>query len=253
VEQARYIISNKLKERKVKNKKRILTKRKTEKNNIRNSLRFVIRIVNMKKTTKLVSLIAVLGVVATAFTACESKDPNSPGVEFMPDMYRSPSLESNMAYVTIVDGKETGDTMQANRLPVAGTIARGYIPYPYKLEEYELAGANLKNPFENNAVNLKEGEVLYGKYCTHCHGATGEAEGKVGAKLPGLPPTYSSLKALSVGKMFHSITYGKGLMGSHAGQLTQDERWKVILYIQKLQFPNGMTAVSDSTATAKKI
>jgi hypothetical protein len=54
--------------------------------------------------------------------------------------------------------------------------------------------------------------------------------------------------------MFHVITYGKGLMGSHAALLSQAERWKVVLYIRKLQFPNGVenTAKADSTATPKK-
>ena len=202
----------------------------------------------MKKITKLVSLIALVGLVST-FSACHESNPNSPGVEFMPDMYRSPSLEGNMAYVTIVNGAETGDTLQANRLPVNGTIARGYLPYslPNTNEGYE-ASASLKNPIENNEINLKQGEVLYGKYCTQCHGATGEAEGKVASKLSGPPPLYSEKKDLPVGKMFHVITYGKGIMGSHNGQLTQEERWKVVLYIQKLQFPNGVVAIEDKTA-----
>jgi mono/diheme cytochrome c family protein len=207
----------------------------------------------MKKITKIVSLIAVVSVVAIAFTACDKKDPNSPGVEFMPDMYRSPSLESNMAYVTIQDGKETGDTLQANRLPVSGSIARGQMPYAYSntAEGYEAAGVNLKNPLANNDANLKEGEVLYGKFCVHCHGAAGEGDGKVGLKLPGPPPAYSALKALPDGKMYHTITYGKGLMGSHASQITPEERWKTVLYIRKLQFPNGQNATADSSVTAK--
>ena len=35
--------------------------------------------------------------------------------------------------------------------------------------------------------------------------------------------------------MFHTITYGKNLMGSHASQLNNEERWKVIRYVQTLQ------------------
>ena len=85
-----------------------------------------------KKITTIVSLIAVFGCITIAFTSCENKDKNSPGVEFMPDMYRSPSLESNMAYVDM----NTGDTLQANRMPVAGTIARGYMPYAYQIITY---------------------------------------------------------------------------------------------------------------------
>ncbi len=51
-----------------------------------------------KKVKQIISLMAVFGCVAIASTSCGKKDPNSPGTEFMPDMYRSPSLETNMAW-----------------------------------------------------------------------------------------------------------------------------------------------------------
>ncbi len=89
--------------------------------------------------------------------------------------------------------------------------------------------------------------MLYGKYCVHCHGATGGGDGKVGAKLPGPPPAYNvALKDLPQGKIFHSITYGKGTMGAHQSLLTQEERWKLVYYVQKLQGPK--TVAVDSTA-----
>ena len=178
---------------------------------------------------------AAFGCMTIVITSCSKHDANSPGLEYMPDMYRSPSLESNMAYVSMTNG----EVLQANRMPVAGTIARGYMPYSYPntAEGYESAGNNLHNPFVKNEINLKEGEDLYGKFCVHCHGATGLGDGLVGAKLPGAPPSYTGavLMALPEGKMFHTLTYGKNLMGSHASQLTVDERWKLVLYVQKLQ------------------
>jgi mono/diheme cytochrome c family protein len=201
----------------------------------------------MKKVTQIISSMAIIGCIAIALSSCGKKDANSPGVEYMPDMYRSPSLESNMAYTDL----NTGDTLQANRLPVAGTIARGYMPYLYGNDTagYANAGRYLHNPFSKNDANLKQGEELYGKFCVHCHGAGGAGDGLVGAKLPGAPPSYSgpALKNLPEGKIFHSITYGKGLMGSHASQLTQEERWKLVMYVQKLQGPTT-TIVADSVA-----
>ena len=99
----------------------------------------------------------------------------------MPDMYRSPSLEANLAKV-VQNEDGTFDTIIANRKPVAGTIPRGYMPYAYAntAEGYEAAGANLRNPFAKNDANVKQGEVLYGKFCVHCHGAGGEGDGLVG-------------------------------------------------------------------------
>jgi mono/diheme cytochrome c family protein len=91
--------------------------------------------------------------------------------------------------------------------------------------------------------------VIYGKFCVHCHGASGAGDGKVADKLPGPPPAYSgALKNLSEGKIFHSITYGKGTMGSHSSQLTQEERWKLVYFVQKLQGPKE-APVADSLKT----
>jgi mono/diheme cytochrome c family protein len=196
------------------------------------------------KTIKFVVCGALTGLMIAGFSSCGKKDANSPGVEFMPDMYRSPSLEYYQVHT--VDG----DTVYNAQKPVKGTVARGYMPYAYEnsTQGYEAAGLNLKNPLAEKSREAyeAEGEVLYGKFCIHCHGATGAGDGKVGAKLPGPPPAYNgTLKNLPEGKMFHTLTYGKGTMGSHASQLTQEERWKLVYFVQKLQGPKEV--VSDST------
>lgn len=190
-------------------------------------------------------LSALTGLMLASFTSCGKRDDNSPGVEFMPDMYRSPSLEYYQTHM--VDGQ-----LEMNaKLPVKGTIARGYLPYVYEntAEGYDKAGTGLKNPLTDKSREEyeKDGEVLYAKFCVHCHGATGAGDGKVGLKLPGPPPAYSGpLKNLPEGKIFHSITYGKGLMGPHNSLLTQEERWKLVYFVQKLQGPKE-AAAADST------
>ncbi|MCC6369759.1 MAG: cytochrome c [Bacteroidia bacterium] len=207
----------------------------------------------MKKhytTIKLACSVAFAGLLMAGFTSCGKKDANSPGVEFMPDMYRSPSLEYYSIHTIGTD------TIYNAKKPVKGTVARGYVPYAYAntTEGYEQAGANLHNPLAvaNKAQWEAEGEVLYGKFCVHCHGATGGGDGKVGGKLPGPPPAYNgTLKNLPEGKIFHSITYGKGSMGSHASQLTQEERWKLVYFVQKLQGPKEVAADSTAKGNAK--
>lgn len=180
--------------------------------------------------------------IAILMSSC-TKDPNSPGVEYMPDMYRSPSYE------TYSENPVLPDSMTALK-PVAGTITRGEwphtaslinaLPYPYEntLEGYAAAGEELKNPIPVSDDIKSEGKVIFEKMCMHCHGKEGAGDGQLigTGKFPP-PPAYNSpqLKDLPEGKMFHTITYGKGLMGSHASQLTKEERWKVIQYIQELQ------------------
>lgn len=195
------------------------------------------------KNLKLITCGTFALMLVAGFTSCGKKDVNSPGFEFMPDMYRSPSVEN---YGTYIIGD---DTLNSAMMPVKGTIARGYIPYAYPNtpEGYEQAGLNLKNPLALTPEVEKQGEILYGKFCIHCHGAAGLGDGKVGAKLPGPPPAYNGpLKNLPEGKIFHSITYGKNSMGNHASLLNTQERWTLVHYVQKLQGPK--TEAVDSTA-----
>ena len=75
---------------------------------------------------------------------------NQSGYEYMPNMYRSPSLET---YSTNTYFK---DSINA-RLPVKGTIARNYLSTFYfdgDLDGYLQAGKFAKNPLEINEKNL---------------------------------------------------------------------------------------------------
>lgn len=202
------------------------------------------------KNLKLITCGTFAVMLVAGFTSCGKKDANSPGIEYMPDMYRSPSLEYYGTHII------NGDTLNSSKLPVAGTIARGFIPYVYPntVDGYEQAGLYLKNPVVYSASIEKEGEVLYGQFCVHCHGTTGAGDGKVGLKLPGPPPAYNAaLKNLPEGKIFHSITYGKNSMGPHYSLLTQEERWKLVYFVQKLQGPKTVAIDSTKVVTPKDV
>jgi mono/diheme cytochrome c family protein len=192
-------------------------------------------------------LTALVGLTLASCT----KDPNSPGYEYMPDMYRSASVEAYVDYYN-------PDSLSA-KLPPEGTIpfcedpSKVLFNMPYALkntpEDYEKS-AMLKNPIPYSEAVVKEGETIYKKMCMHCHGEKGDGMGQIAinGKIEGIPSYSGALKDLPVGKMFHTITYGKGLMGAHAGQLNREERWKVIFWVKALQ--NGGTYPVDSNAIA---
>jgi mono/diheme cytochrome c family protein len=189
----------------------------------------------------------LLGLTITTSTlmllnSCAS-DPLSPGIEFMPDMYRS------VAYKPYEENPNFKDMLGA-RPPVTGTISQGEFPnsvwginnaiypFPNTPEGYDAAGLNLKNPMELNDANLEKGKAVYTKFCTPCHGDAGDGNGSIVAngKFPSPGKYWDKVAAngLNDGKMFHSITYGKNLMGQHASQVTKEERWLVIHYINEL-------------------
>lgn len=165
-----------------------------------------------------------------------SSDSN-PGYEFMPNMYRSPSLETY--------GENTITGMNALD-PVKGTIARGQLKmfnYDGTLEGYLLAGEMAINPVEKNEKNIIEGKALYGMFCEHCHGKTGRGDGTMTHAIYSAVPHYNDSKTLrrcdlpmcdlKAGHIFHTITFGLNAMGPHAAQITEIERWKIVLYVQE--------------------
>jgi len=196
---------------------------------------------NMKQLAILVAIVLIVSCADPNRPYSPELKHKTPKVEFMADvdMYRSPSYE------TYSENPNFADDMTA-RKPVEGTIARGYMLYPYSdtNEGYEAAGENLKNPIPLTTEVLEEGKDLYIKFCVHCHGDEGQGDGTIiqNEKFPP-PPSYSKgmssgggkMSDLQEGKMFHVITFGRNLMGSHASQLTHEERWKIVHHIQALQ------------------
>lgn len=184
------------------------------------------------------SIYGFLGIltVSMVFAACTSRG-NNPGWEYAPDMYYSKGYEA-FSQGDSVSVNPYGMTM---REPVEGTIAIGkedyYYPYENTAEGYE-ASKNLNYP-EGFEDKEGRGKYMYGIYCTPCHGLTGGNDGTVfGPNRLGKPAwkNYQDdyIKTLPVGQIYHTLTYGKNNMGSHASVLTPMERWKVIHYVKEL-------------------
>jgi mono/diheme cytochrome c family protein len=216
-----------------------------------------------------IGLPLAIGVVAVLLSSCKG-DPNSPGVEYMPDMYRSPAIEAYVdfgqdPYHYSEDLAREQRNRPSARKPAEGTIpfaedaakAQFRMPYPYPNtnDGYEQAGRELKNPIVMTEATVDQGKEIYGKYCLHCHGEKGQGDGAVvqrsNDKYP-QPPAYdgAQLQDLPEGKMYHTITYGKGAMGSHASQLNKEERWLVVHYVKYLQAGGKMPGAAKEEATA---
>ena len=137
------------------------------------------------------------------------------------------------------------------RLPARGTVSRpnyhttfgtgankttDLMMYNIPADSIELAERVLTNPIADSEKTLAEGQVLYTRFCSHCHGANGKGDGPVGKEYKGVP-SYSSdaYKTMNDGHIFHVITHGKGRMWPHGSQVTPEDRWKIVQYVHKLQ------------------
>lgn len=177
---------------------------------------------------RIVSKFLLLTMFSLMMISC--KDNSKPNYQYFPNMYQSVGYETYSESDAFKNGQEA-------QLPVKGTVKRGFIPYEYPntTEGYELAKANLKSPLDSLSRNLDKGKELFGIYCAICHGETGNGKGKLveREKFLGVP-NYAD-RQITEGSIYHVITYGLNSMGSHANQLSPNERWLVADYVLKLK------------------
>ncbi|GBD91905.1 hypothetical protein BMS3Abin04_02637 [bacterium BMS3Abin04] len=121
------------------------------------------------------------------------------------------------------------------RMPVEGTVARGFLPYEF-VNKPELAAKDLLNPLLPTKYNLELGKTKYNIYCSPCHGYHAEGDSRLRGQFPNPPSLHSEkVRSWSDGRIFHVITEGQNVMPSYSSQLSREERWAVILYVRALQ------------------
>jgi cytochrome c553 len=214
--------------------------------------------------------------LAYVFQACSPANGNNPGHEYMPDMAHSVAYEPNRideySLHTWNDGsvKTVTQLWGAARMPVKGTIARGYtgleahnnsaeyaaalqkgvytpfngnVPYYYADNEAERLRATkeiVMNPFPITKKSLAKGKNLFIIYCGICHGEKGGGNGYLvrdEGKYPAQPANLllDTFVNGNNGRLYHAIMYGKNVMGNYADKLSYEERWDVIHYIRACQ------------------
>ena len=178
----------------------------------------------MIRILKHISLLVLIVSITSCF------DPSKPNYQYFPNMYES------VGYKTYQESDAFPNGIQA-QLPVEGSVPRGWQPYEYEdsNEGYESAKLNLKSPLVNNEENLKNGKKMYDIYCSVCHGTKGDGQGILmeREKFLGIP-SYAD-RDITEGSIYHVLMHGINLMGSHAGQVNDEERWQIAQYVLKLR------------------
>lgn len=201
---------------------------------------------NLPKTLSVFILGALL-------VGCTSSGDRT-GLEFAPQMYHSTPYEGlsqitdeeSGTWLSSSDEEPHGEFYNSNpynphkmnmREPVPNTIARTkFMPNHIAKDDYEMAEAVLSNPLDSSRAVLSEGKVLYERFCEHCHGEKGAGDGLVGQVYKGVTSyTSAAVKDKGPGHIYHVITHGKGRMGAHGSQISPEDRWKIVRYVQTLQ------------------
>ncbi|MBC8125858.1 MAG: cytochrome c [Gloeobacteraceae cyanobacterium ES-bin-144] len=180
-----------------------------------------------------------------------------PPIRVFPDMDNQDKLKAQQPDAFFADN-------HGGRLPVSQTQPRGFNEGGEKtiggIPEYEFGGQTgyyytgqvgdyfgngmpeeLDLTTESAGELIRRGKERYGIYCAVCHGASGDGNGITATYgVPVANNANAKLNAISAevypdGRLFETITNGKGLMGAYGYNIPVRDRWAIIAYIHTLQ------------------
>ena len=198
---------------------------------------------------------ALIALLVVGIFGIRGQHFSKPPVRIFPDMDEQDKLKAQKPDPFFADG-------HGGRLPVTQTQPRGFNEEGARsiggIPEYEFGGqtgyyytghvgdyygngmpAELELTAENSAALIKRGQERFGIYCAVCHGKSGDGVGMTSQYgVPGIANFHlSNFKSASYpdGRMFETITNGKGQMGSYGANIPVRDRWAIVAYVRTLQ------------------
>ena len=183
-------------------------------------------------------LVLTLAILVT-LTGCAGPQ-RVPPIEVWPDMKRDgkykPQAESELF----------GDH-RASRVPVKGTVARGFL----NLDDTLLTGIALdgktyigQSPLKIDMATMKLGQAKFNTYCSPCHSRVGDGRGIVALRTPSWQPANlhdERIRLQADGEIFHTISYGKNSMPGYRFQMVENDRWAIVAYLRAIQRTRNAT------------
>ncbi|WP_456318674.1 c-type cytochrome [Blattabacterium cuenoti] len=144
----------------------------------------------------------------------------------------NPFIMDQTSSLTSVQGTIPRNYYESFSIYTQNNTNNGYIKSKNIIE----SPLNINN-IDNKAMNniLQDGKKIYTINCAICHGNLGDGEGTLvkSGKILGIP-NYKD-RDITVGSIYHVVTYGKNNMSSYASQLNKLDRWKVSEYVMFLK------------------
>jgi mono/diheme cytochrome c family protein len=103
----------------------------------------------------------------------------------------------------------------------------------------------VKNPLKKTPDVLKAGQETFRENCEVCHGPKGDGTGPTAKTLSIKPANFTDSKLMAAetdGSLFWKMSKGRGAMPSWEDQLSDTERWQLVVYIRSL---SAKTAGAD--------
>ncbi|MEO5713480.1 MAG: cytochrome c [Luteolibacter sp.] len=207
---------------------------------------------------------ALIALLAVGIFGVRGQHFSKPPIRIFPDMDEQDKLRAQKPDPFFADG-------HGGRLPVAQTQPRGFNEAGEKsiggIPEYEFGGQTgyyytghvgdyfgngmpeeLALTDENSTALIKRGQERFGIYCAVCHGKSGDGQGMTSHYgVPGIANFHlDNFKSASYpdGRIFETITNGKGMMSGYGYNIPVRDRWAIIAYVRTLQAAKEIPAAA---------
>ena len=205
---------------------------------------------------------ALIALLVVGLFGIRGQHFSKPPIRIFPDMDEQDKLRAQKPDAFFADNL-------GSRLPVTQTQPRGFNEEGATtvggIPEYEFGGqtgyyytGHVGDYFGNGmpgelALNessasalIHRGKERYGIYCAVCHGKSGDGQGVTSQYgVPGIANFHlDTFKSASYpdGRMYETITNGKGMMGAYGYNIPVKDRWAIIAYVRTLQTAKELTA-----------
>jgi mono/diheme cytochrome c family protein len=195
----------------------------------------------------------LIGILAFGWAGFRGTPFLLPPWEVFPDMDRQYKVMYQKPSEFFADG-------MGSRKPVEGTLPMGYgVPSKSAADGWIVAGGftqgadyynsgatndyfgdGMPEEIEVTAEFLARGQQRFEINCAICHGQSGDGKGAASNYWP-TPianlhdPRLTDRAQTPDGAVYHTITYGKGLMGPYGANITVQDRWAIVAYVRALQ------------------
>jgi mono/diheme cytochrome c family protein len=173
--------------------------------------------------------------MSVVLAGCAGQTSRMPPIEVWPDMDRQGKYKPQTESQYFSDKR-------SSRMPVAGTVARGLL----KEDDVFTTGINAgnyvgRNPLKIDAETLKWGQARFNTYCSPCHDRTGQGQGTVAQRATWLPTNLHEdrVRGMADGEIFNVISHGRRSMPPYRFQITERDRWAIVMYVRALQRTTG--------------
>jgi mono/diheme cytochrome c family protein len=198
---------------------------------------------------------ALIALLVVGLFGVRGQKFSKPPIRIFPDMDDQDKLKAQKPDAFFADD-------HGSRLPVGQTQPRGFnedgklsiggIPeyefggqtgYYYTGHVVDYFGTGMPEELgltpENAEAFIHRGKERFEIYCSVCHGTSGDGQGVTSQYgVPGIANFHlDNFKSAAYpdGRMFETITLGKGMMGAYGYNIPVRDRWAIISYVRTLQ------------------